>query len=134
LSPAVDGLNPNGEIRPVKLLKKSARASKGWVELDFEGDPESLKGAWICALKKDLIQRGKGVYYFQIVGLEVKKTDDGEVLGKIESIFDTAAHGILTIRTNDQKEILVPLVDEYVTLKLKENSVIIPSIDDFDQQ
>lgn len=130
----MDGLNSRGIIEPARLLRKSGRSNKGWADLDFGGDPESLKGAWICVSKEDLIGAGKGIYYFQIVGLDVKQTADGGSLGKIQSIFDTAAHGVLTIRTNDEREILVPLVDEFVSLKLEDNCVIIPSIEDFDQQ
>lgn len=134
LGPSVDGLDPRGSIVPVKILRTNIGTDKGTVDLKYDGDPESAKGAWICIDKNDLIRAGKGIYYFQIVGMDVKLSMDGETLGQIISIFDTSAHGILTIRMEDQKEILVPLVDEYVTLNLEKNCAIIPSIHDFDLQ
>ena len=54
-----------------------------------------------------------GEYYWrEIIGLEVV-TEEGRILGKIESVFPTGSNDVYVCR-GDEKEILLPAIDEVV--------------------
>ncbi len=136
LTPAVEELKDENRIEPVKILRRSGRSKKGWIDVELPGgiSPESLTGHWICIPKSELGKRKGELYYFQIVGLQVKTEPEGDVCGVVENVFETAAHGVASVRTPDGREILVPLVDEWVTFHLDQGLLIIPNFSEFDIQ
>lgn len=40
---------------------------------------------------------------------------DGESVGAVDMMLDNPAHPILQVTTNDQEQLLIPVVDEYIT-------------------
>ena len=51
-------------------------------------------------------------YHPEIPGLKVN--ENGVVLGSVLDVMETAAHDILVVMTDDNQEILIPIVDNFV--------------------
>lgn len=55
---------------------------------------------------------GNKFYYHEIIGFDV--IVDGEKIGTAKEVRDTTAQDLLVVQTNDGKEILIPLIDEWL--------------------
>lgn len=52
-------------------------------------------------------------YHHQLIGLRVKD-ESGEKLGVVENIIETGANDVLQVRENDDREILLPVIDPVI--------------------
>jgi 16S rRNA processing protein RimM len=95
-------------------IKKSGRAF--FIELEEINDVESAKDFVGCKvyLPKDILKKlPDGEYYLQdIIGLDVY-SEDGNFVGKIESIFPTGSNDVYVCR-NKNKEILLPAISHVI--------------------
>lgn len=135
----MEGLDPKGELAQATLLKTGGRANKSWVDLELsEGFPEEkswenegLSGAWICLEKKDL-ENQSDVYYYQLMGLEIKTEREAQTVALVKGIFETGAHPILvTENVFDHREVYIPLVDRHAKLDLKNREIIVKEYQEF---
>lgn len=80
-------------------------------------DAENLKGAQIFLRRSDFPKPNQDEYYWiDLVGLSVKNRDN-LLLGTVDSIFESAAHAVLVIKTQQQDskhELLIPFVAHYI--------------------
>ena len=74
---------------------------------------KSLNGFQI-KIRRDLLpeKNGDDFYYNDLLGLKV--TENGVSLGSVLDVMETAAHDILVVMTDDNQEILIPIVDNFV--------------------
>ena len=74
---------------------------------------KSLNGFQI-KIRRDLLpeKNGDDFYFNDLLGLKV--TENGVVLGSVLDVMETAAHDILVVMTDDNQEILIPIVDNFV--------------------
>ena len=74
---------------------------------------KSLNGFQI-KIRRDLLpeKNGDDFYYNDLLGLKV--TENGVFLGSVLDVMETAAHDILVVMTEDNQEILIPIVDNFV--------------------
>ena len=74
---------------------------------------KSLNGFQI-KIRRDLLpeKNGDDFYFNDLLGLKV--TENGVVLGSVLDVMETAAHDILVVMTEDNQEILIPIVDNFV--------------------
>lgn len=139
VEPALKGLPE--EIDPiaveiVALRKGSQKRGGREAELSIvpreaeERYPEEWDGGWVCLPKKLLAETGH-FYFFQLKGCTVHRSENTDRVAVIENLIDNGAHTILVTRTNDQKEVLIPFVDHYVTVDLMQNRIIVPDFDFF---
>ena len=101
------------ELRPSRLRLANRYVIVGFVGYRSKEEAEGLRAKTLYARCDDLPTLGEGeVYQFTQLGLEVV-TEEGEKLGAIRRIVDSAAHPILEIET-EEGEILLPAVAEFV--------------------
>ena len=74
---------------------------------------KSLNGFQI-KIRRDLLpeKNGDDFYFNDLLGLKV--TENGVLLGSVLDVMETAAHDILVVMTEDNQEILIPIVDNFV--------------------
>ncbi len=110
------------------------RTADGWQERGLEGfearpngsfaklrgtddrsGAEALKGAEVAVPREALGEAGEGSYYWvDLVGLEVVD-EGGEVLGRVESLFETGGTSVMVVRGSPPgRERMIPFVDTYV--------------------
>lgn len=145
--PATQGLPPDARVSSGRLRAMGTIGKKGWVDLQLapekttsiEGhadraeDRTLLPGDWICVEKERLLQASDAVYYFQILGCEVRESAEGDLLGEVVEVYETAAHTIVDIKKRDGGKIVsIPLVDAFVEMHLSERRLIISAFQDFD--
>lgn len=65
-------------------------------------------------------------YFIQdIIGLEVKDVDTGEVYGKVNEVYQNGAADVYSIKRADGTELMFPYIDEVVKKIDVENGVIL---------
>ncbi len=101
------------------LTVERARPHKGGWIVAFEGvatrdEAEVLRGLILRVGEERLAPLAEGTYYqFQLIGLEVRTTDD-EPLGRVDDVMETGANDVLVVK-GPRGEILIPAVEPFVT-------------------
>lgn len=122
--------NNNIYVNNKEFQVENSRLQKNVLILKLKGienmtEAENLRGSTIKVdrSKKELPE---GTYYIaDLVGLDVY-TDEGILLGKIIDIYNTGANDIYTIKTLDEKEILLPAIKEVIKqVDLQNQKVIV---------
>lgn len=81
--------------------------------IDSSEKAKTLIGCYISVLEEDLEPLPEGTYYeFQIVGL-IACRESGERIGEVTNILELPGNDVLVIDRHG-KEVLVPLVDDFV--------------------
>ena len=114
-----------------KLYKvESVRYHKNMVLLKLEGinnpeDAEMLKNAYLEIDREDAIPLEEGTYFIaDLIGLEVY-SDEGNLLGKVEDIYNTGSNDIYVIKDELGKQILLPGIKEVIKDVQIQNAKII---------
>ncbi len=122
-----------------KLVIQSSRPFKQfWLVklLDHENINlvEKYKGEDIFVDKQKEPKLSNGEYLVsQIIGLEVID-EKGNVIGKVTDSFHTGANDVWTIKKNNDKEILIPYIDQVVKkVDLKKSTVTIELLEGLDE-
>lgn len=90
---------------------------KNWI-VSFEGlasrtEAETLAGALLFVDSGALPALPEGTYYnYQLLGLRVV-TADGETLGRVEEILDTAGRDVYVV-TGERGEVLLPAIPQVI--------------------
>ena len=102
------------------VVKNVKRLNDKKAILDFEGidniDAAKELNGYKIKIRRDLLpERNEDDFYIKdLFGIEV--FSGNEKIGEIIDVMETAAHNILIIEDIDtEKEIMVPLIDEFVT-------------------
>ena len=114
-----------------KLYKvESVRYHKNMVLLKLEGinnpeDAEMLKNSYLEIDRKDAIPLEEGTYFIaDLIGLEVY-SDEGNLLGKVEDIYNTGSNDIYVVKDELGKQILLPGIKEVIKeVKLDEKIIV----------
>ncbi|MCX5848931.1 MAG: ribosome maturation factor RimM [Deltaproteobacteria bacterium] len=108
--------NSFGQKNRFGLRKFDASGKSFFIELESIADAESAKALVGCKVflpKNMLEQLSDGEYYWQdIIGLDVYN-EEGNYLGKIESIFPTGSNDVYVCR-GEKKEILLPAIADVI--------------------
>jgi 16S rRNA processing protein RimM len=81
--------------------------------VDDRGAAEGLDGRFIAAPRDALPQTERDEYYWaDLIGLAVLN-EQGESLGKVDSLIETGAHQVLVVKDGDAKRLL-PFVSHVV--------------------
>ena len=90
---------------------------KGRVILKFEGydsmtAAERLAGGLVVVPESDTMPLEEGEFYeYDIVGSQAV-TSEGRVIGEVTRLMRTGGHDLLVVRGEDEREHLIPFVDE----------------------
>ena len=81
--------------------------------IDSIEQAERLVGGEVLALQEDLEPLPEGEFYwYELVGMDVT-TEEGRLLGRVESIIPTGANDVLQV-TGSGREWLLPYIDDVV--------------------
>ncbi len=112
----------------------SIREGKGCILVTIEGicdmnAAEGMKNVSLFAKREDFPPLPKGEYYLiDLIGLTAE-TVDGEEIGEVVNIIESAAQNLLVIK-KDGKEILIPKCDAFVDrVDLEEKKIYITPIE-----
>lgn len=101
--------------QPYELL--TARVHKSCLIASLKGvdDVNSamlLKGK-IVSVDRDEVELPEGRHFIvDLIGLEVRRADTGEVLGRLADVLDLPANQVYVVR--GAREYLIPAVDEFI--------------------
>ena len=102
-----------------KLTIKSIKYQKNNLIVKFSeyndiNEVEPLKNSVLYAERSALGELPDGVYYIaDLIGMTVKK-ENGEVVGKIKDVLQTGANDVYVVGRENQKDLLIPVIDEVV--------------------
>lgn len=115
-----------------EMLVENARLQKNMLILKLKdvntmNEAEELRNN-IISVKRTKKELPKGTYYIaDLIGLEVY-TDEGILLGKVTDIYNTGANDIYTVKTLENKEILLPAIKDVIKQVDVQNEKIIVHI------
>ena len=103
------------KVCTIKSIKR-INAKKILIEFLESGNIDTAKSlnGFQIKIRRDLLpeKNGDDFYFNDLLGLKV--TENGVVLGSVLDVMETAAHDILVVMTEDNQEILIPIVDNFV--------------------
>lgn len=128
------------ELKQVSVIRSFSHSDGDVVlrlkEVKGVEEAESLRGAQLAVLAKDMAELPAGSYYSDdLLGLKVL-TVDGIDLGRVEEVMDELANAVCVVR-GDGKETLIPLlrsVVREVDLNGRRMVVELPEVIDGDAQ
>ena len=109
-----------GERDPKPIAVEGVRFHQNWVLLklvgyDFRDQIDVIKGELLQVPIEDAIPLEEDEYFlFQLLGLDVY-TDEGSLLGKLDDVIETGANNVFVVRSEGNKDILLPDTKEVVT-------------------
>lgn len=100
------------EIEGVKFFKQMAILKfKG---IDDINEVEKYRGKDLLVDRENAVKLEEGEYFiFDLINSEVF-TDEGEKLGHLAEIISTGANDVYVVKTEDQKELLIPSIKECI--------------------
>lgn len=131
-----------GEVPFIHLRKPGARGGrfkvlsyrvhKDRVLLTLEGvedrnRAEEFRGFEVAVLSSDLPDPDPGEFYLHRLEGMAARLDDGSDLGVVAGFIFSSGQETLVIRTPDNREVLVPLVDEFIHDMDLESEVLVLS-------
>ena len=88
-------------------------------------EAELLRQSYLLVDREKEEPLEEGVYYIvDLLGLEVY-TDEGQLLGKVEDIFNTGSNDIYVVKNELGKQILLPAIDDVLKEIDMENRKVI---------
>ena len=88
-------------------------------------DAEPLKNKTLFAERDALGELPEGVYYIaDIIGLKAVDTD-GKLIGTVSDIFNTGSNDIYEIKREGMKSLLLPDIDDVITVELENERVVV---------
>ena len=82
-------------------------------DINTRNDAELLRGCYIEIPRQECLPLADGEhYYFELIGFSVV-SNQGKVIGQLDDIYSYPASDVYVVKNND-KEILIPAVDEFV--------------------
>lgn len=113
----------------IDLNVESVKFFKNMVILKFKeynniNDIECYKGKDILVSRDNAVKLEKGEYYIaDILGAKVI-LEDGSEFGVLEDVMQTGANDVYIVKTLDNKEVLLPKIDECVKKLDIENKIV----------
>lgn len=104
---------------------------KDMVLIKFKGidkieDAEALRNAYLKVDRKDEPELEEGTYYIvDLLGLDVY-SDEGNLLGKVDDIYNTGSSDIYVVKNELGKQILLPGIPEVIKdVNLDEGIIVV---------
>ena len=103
----------------VEFKIQEVKYSKNMVLLKLEGiddigEAEKFKNFYIKINRKDAVELEEDSYFIvDIIGCKVF-TDENEFLGNVIDVFQTGSNDVYTVKNNEDKEILLPAIEDVI--------------------
>ena len=142
VNPFTDDIKKFEKLKEIYIEKKNelklfqiekVNYSKNMVILKLKGietpeEAESLRNSYLKIDRKDAKKLPEGTYYIaDLIGLDVY-TDENELLGKVDYIYNTGSNDIYVVKDEQGKEILLPAIKDVLKQVDLENGKIIVHI------
>ncbi len=106
----------------------SIKYQKGNLIVKFKGvdhidEAEKLKNHTLYIDREQLGEPDEGYYICDLIGCKVK-TDEDVFLGEVIDVFKTGSNDVYVVRTEEGKQILLPVIDEVILSVDIENDLI----------
>ena len=140
VNPFVDDISRFDDLKKVyikrnKELKEmeveEVKYHKNMVLVKFKGidrveDAETFRNSYLEVDRENAIDLQEGEYFIvDLLGLNVV-TEENEVLGKLEDIFNTGSNDIYVVKSEDGKQLLLPAISEVIKeINIKENKIVV---------
>ena len=139
VKPFTDDIKKFDKLKEIYIEKKhelklfqieKVNYSKNMVILKLKGiespeEAESLRNSYLKIDRKDAKKLPEGTYYIaDLIGLDVY-TDENELLGKVDYIYNTGSNDIYVVKDEQGKEILLPAIKDVLKQVDLENLYII---------
>lgn len=121
-------VNFNGNLVPFFIEKSSIHKNEflrvKFEDVDSEAEAEKLLGLEVH-LPVELLPEleGTNFYFHEIIGYSVQDKRKGNI-GTITNINDTTAQALFIIEDNQNKQILIPIIDDFIIKLDRENKII----------
>ena len=135
-----DELERFEELKKVYVCKKDkleeieieeVKYHKDMVLLKIKGienmeDAEKLKGLYLKIDRKDAKKLPEGTYFIaDLIGLDVY-SDENELLGKLEDIFNSGANDVYVVKDKNGKQILLPGIPDVIKeIDLEQEKIVV---------
>lgn len=111
------GFDSDGDVWQPYPLEALRRHGASWIAklggIDDRGAAECVDGQYVAAPREAMPQTGQDEYYWtDLIGLAVAN-EQGEMLGKVQSLLETGAHQVLVVN-DGETERLLPFVSQVV--------------------
>lgn len=107
------------------LLQKGNQLRVKFEDIDSEEDAmDILKRDTYLPLTLLPKLEGDKFYYHEIINFTIKDENFG-VIGKVTAINDNSAQVLFVIETDQKKQVLIPLIDEFIVKVDKVNKLIL---------
>jgi 16S rRNA processing protein RimM len=122
-------LEHKGEMVPYIVEQIQIRGKKSILKLeDFKKieDTEKIVGADVyLPLKKLPKLKGNQFYYHDVIGYDVCNEEVTNVIGVLKAIYESTGQDLFAIE-KDEKEILIPIVDDFIlAINHKEKNIVL---------
>ena len=140
VNPFVDDISRFDDLKKVyikkqKVLKEleveEVKYHKNIVLVKFKGidnveEAETLRNSYLEVDRENAIDLQEGEYFIaDLLGLDVI-TDEGNILGKLEDIFNTGSNDIYVVKDELGKQILLPAISEVIKeINLEEKKILV---------
>ncbi|TYP59958.1 ribosome maturation factor RimM [Thermosediminibacter litoriperuensis] len=121
-----DGALKSYGVNSVVFLKKD------FVVLELQGidaveSAERFRGRYLMVHRKDAVKLPEGHYFIcDIIGMEVYKEEDGELLGRVQDVLKTGANDVYVVGLKDGRELLLPAIRDVVKeIDLENNKMVV---------
>ena len=122
-------LDTGKELLPLEI--EGVKFFKQFVILKFKGidninDIEKYKNKDLLIDRADAVELAEGEFFIpDLIGLSVV-TEDGTPFGTLKDVMETGANDVFIVETLDEKEILLPYIDDCVKkIDLTEKTVTV---------
>ena len=120
----------NIHYKIMNIKKKPLRIVLKFDGVNSRDEAEALRNIGLFIDTDEISIPDDGSYFVgELVGMDIIDIH-GNKNGTVVGYYETKAHGILEVETNENKQIAIPFVSRYVDSLDKENSVI--TVIDFD--
>lgn len=119
--------------RDMELEIATSRVHKGNYLVSFVGYQdinlvEQFKGIDVYGIKDETLLDEDEIYYDDLIGCKVED-QDGNLLGEVTDMMETAAHDILIMKSPKNKKVMIPYVDAFIKeIDLDEDLIIIENM------
>lgn len=122
-------LDTGKELKPLEIA--GVKFFKNMTILKFKGidtinDIEKYKGKDLMITREQAIPLNKDEYFIcDLVGCQVV-TEEGEDVGELTEVLQTAANDVFVVQTKEKKEVLIPYIDDCVkNVSIEEKKVTV---------
>ena len=123
----------NKELKEMEV--EEVKYHKNMVLLKFKGvdkveDAELLRNSYLEVDRENAIELQEGEYFIvDLLGLDVF-TEEGQVLGKLEDIFNTGSNDIYVVKDDLGKQVLLPAISDVIkSINIEEGKIIVRIIE-----